>query len=53
MTKVMTALALVSLAVLIGSAGALELATIGLGQAIMQMLGGLCGLGVSAKYLGR
>lgn len=51
MTKVMTALALVSLAVLIGSAGALELATIGLGQGIIQMGIGTFGFWVSARQL--
>lgn len=49
--KLATWLCLASLAFLIGSAGALEMSLIGIGQALLQMLGGLVGFGAAARYL--
>ena len=51
MSKIITFLCLASLAFVIGSAGALELSLIGLGQGIMQMSIGTFGFWASARQL--
>lgn len=51
MTKVLTFIALACLAFIIGSAGALEMSLIGLGQGIAQMGIGTFGFWASARQL--
>ena len=51
MNKFLTALALVSLVLLIGTAGALELGTIGLGQGLLQMSGGMAAFALAGWRL--
>lgn len=49
--KLLTWVSIFSLALVIGSAGALEMATIGLGQALIQMGVGTFGFWASARGL--
>lgn len=51
--KLMTWICVLSLALVIGSAGALEICAIGLGQALVQMGIGTFGFWASAKALWR
>ena len=51
MGKIMAFICLASLAFVIGSAGALELSLIGLGQGIMQMGGGLAIFATASRWL--
>lgn len=49
--KLMTWLVMASLALVIGSAGALEMSLIGIGQALIQMGIGTFGFLASARYI--